>query len=149
MIKNLVNTLTVVFLFVFVFVLLLLIPLSQLFRTCKINNSLANPLLVNKNKESLPIIERRKAMGKHSNSIPFQKNKKRWPLMSLLLLLFFSLSTAIVFFVRSSSDPSDIPLEKNQIRVADRVGERIANPLGFMKSKLVLLVSHELSLSGK
>ncbi|KAF7138551.1 hypothetical protein RHSIM_Rhsim07G0243200 [Rhododendron simsii] len=87
-------------------------------------------------------------MGKHSNSIPFQKNKKRWPLMSLLLLLFFSLSTAIVFFVRSSSDPSDIPLEKNQIRVADRVGERIANPLGFMKSKLVLLVSHELSLSG-
>ncbi|PSS17996.1 N-acetyl-alpha-D-glucosaminyl L-malate synthase [Actinidia chinensis var. chinensis] len=84
-------------------------------------------------------------MGKHSTaSIPFQK---RWPLMILLL---FSLSTVIVFFISSSSDSSCASSRhykddaENQIRVADQV----ANPLSFMKSKLVLLVSHELSLSG-
>ncbi|XP_057505356.1 uncharacterized protein LOC130788621 [Actinidia eriantha] len=84
-------------------------------------------------------------MGKHSTaSIPFQK---RWPLMILLL---FSLSTAIVFFISFSSDSSCASSRhykddaENQIRVADQV----ANPLSFMKSKLVLLVSHELSLSG-
>ncbi|GFY95857.1 UDP-Glycosyltransferase superfamily protein [Actinidia rufa] len=85
-------------------------------------------------------------MGKHSTaSIPFQK---RWPLMILLL---FSLSTtAIVFFISSSSDSSCASSHhykddaENQIRVADQV----SNPLSFMKSKLVLLVSHELSLSG-
>ncbi|XP_052188879.1 uncharacterized protein LOC127799163 [Diospyros lotus] len=85
-------------------------------------------------------------MGKHSAvSIPFQK--KRWLMMILVLL---SLSTAIVFFLRaSSSDACNTGHyhQSNQFQVADPVGS-VPNPLSFMKSKLVLLVSHELSLSG-
>ncbi|KAH7847304.1 hypothetical protein Vadar_024475 [Vaccinium darrowii] len=88
-------------------------------------------------KKSSNELEEEEKLGKHST--PFQKNEKRWPLMILLSL---SLSTAIVFIIKSSS--SDSPLE-NQISVSNQV---VANPFGFMKSKLVLLVSHELSLSG-
>jgi hypothetical protein len=35
------------------------------------------------------------------------------------------------------------------VHVAAHAGGAAGSPLGFMKSKLVLLVSHELSLSGK
>ncbi|KAL6982739.1 hypothetical protein U1Q18_016129 [Sarracenia purpurea var. burkii] len=87
-------------------------------------------------------------MGKqHSTvSIPLQK---RWPLMILVL---FSLSTAIVFFIRASSDSctsrhGEDNNNGNHIHVTAQVGS-LASPLSFMKSKLVLLVSHELSLSG-
>ncbi|KAH7847641.1 hypothetical protein Vadar_028439 [Vaccinium darrowii] len=63
-------------------------------------------------------------MGKHSN--PFQKNEKRWPLMILLLsVLLFSLSTAIVFFIRSSSSDSQL---QNQISISDQV--RLYNQYG-------------------
>lgn len=85
-------------------------------------------------------------MGKHSTvSIPFQK---RWLLMFLVL---FSLSTAIVFFIRASSDSSSCNTRNYEANTDNthqiQVGS-FANPLNFMKSKLVLLVSHELSLSG-
>ncbi|XAR64149.1 GDP-Man:Man(1)GlcNAc(2)-PP-dolichol alpha-1,3-mannosyltransferase [Bertholletia excelsa] len=83
-------------------------------------------------------------MGKPSTGlIPIQK---RWPLIALVL---FSLSTAIVFFIRSSSDYCDNRHyePENSIHMTAPVGS-YANPLSFMKSKLVLLVSHELSLSG-
>ncbi|XP_074590389.1 uncharacterized protein LOC141846278 [Curcuma longa] len=74
----------------------------------------------------------------------------------LLFLLVVSVSTALVCLVRTASDPCDsrrngppVAVDRTQIlRQPDaRVGAR-KNPLGFMKSKLVLLVSHELSLSG-
>ncbi|XP_042458065.1 uncharacterized protein LOC122042155 [Zingiber officinale] len=74
----------------------------------------------------------------------------------LLFLLVVSVSTALVFLLRTNSDPCDslrngqpVTVDRTQIlRQSDaRVGAR-KNPLGFMKSKLVLLVSHELSLSG-
>ncbi|KAH7847346.1 hypothetical protein Vadar_025002 [Vaccinium darrowii] len=44
--------------------------------------------------------------------------------------------------IRSSSSDSQL---QNQISISDQV---VANPFGFMKAKLVLLGSHELSLSG-
>ncbi|KAH7846954.1 hypothetical protein Vadar_020070 [Vaccinium darrowii] len=62
---------------------------------------------------------------------------------SSLIITLLSLSTAIVFFIRSSSSNSSL---ENKISVSNQV---VANPFDFMKSKLVLLVSHELSLSGK
>ncbi|CAK7346314.1 unnamed protein product [Dovyalis caffra] len=69
--------------------------------------------------------------------------KKRWPLMILAL---FTLSTLTFFFTRSAF---------KSCHSTDHFGAQIQstpssrpNPLGFMKSKLVLLVSHELSLSG-
>ncbi|EEF52629.1 uncharacterized protein LOC8275779 [Ricinus communis] len=88
------------------------------------------------------------------------KHKNRWPLM---ILAFFTLSTLIVFSIRSASDSchssSNITTTATTANV-DRFGEPkvdskpqihssvAPNPLDFMKSKLVLLVSHELSLSG-
>ncbi|CAK9178485.1 unnamed protein product [Ilex paraguariensis] len=66
---------------------------------------------------------------------------KRWP---LIVLVLFTLSTAIVFFIRASIGTCDTD---NRIHLITQVGE-VNNPLSFMKSKLVLLVSHELSLSG-
>uniref|UniRef100_A0A5B6YIR1 Glycosyl transferase family 1 domain-containing protein n=1 Tax=Davidia involucrata TaxID=16924 RepID=A0A5B6YIR1_DAVIN len=78
-------------------------------------------------------------------SISFQK---RWP---TIILVLFSLSTAIVFLIRASFDSCNIRSYEdnsdNQIHVSTQVGS-LANPLIFLKSKLVLLVSHELSLSG-
>ncbi|KAF2324617.1 hypothetical protein GH714_015674 [Hevea brasiliensis] len=96
-------------------------------------------------------------MGKQSSSwITMQK--KRWPLMILAL---FTLSTVMVFFMRSAFDschstPSSTnhhfreanEVPKAQFYSASHRPSVAPNPLDFMKSKLVLLVSHELSLSG-
>lgn len=71
--------------------------------------------------------------------------QKKWLL--LLLLVIFSVSTAIAFFIRSAFDSCD-PRPEEQIRFKAPAGS-FQNPLGFMRSKLVLLVSHELSLSGE
>ncbi|XVE69819.1 hypothetical protein DITRI_Ditri10aG0022400 [Diplodiscus trichospermus] len=101
-------------------------------------------------------------MGKHSSASISTQQKKRWPLMILIIL---SLSTAMAFLIRStfyffpSSSNNNVGLfiqEKveeeeggstdNQVNRNDQALS--PNPLDFMKSKLVLLVSHELSLSG-
>ena len=68
-----------------------------------------------------------------------------------------SISTAVAFIIRAAYDSScdrshrfGLPLasEKSaESSVKDRIGV-VASPLSFMKSKVVLLVSHELSLSG-
>ncbi|GLT44641.1 hypothetical protein SLA2020_185270 [Shorea laevis] len=82
---------------------------------------------------------------------------KRWLL--LLLLLMLSASTLILFFIRTVFDPcdrhaADISFVRNAIEVAEkrnRLPSKIKpppSPLSFVKSKIVLLVSHELSLSG-
>nr|XP_029123719.1 uncharacterized protein LOC105056225 isoform X2 [Elaeis guineensis] len=73
-----------------------------------------------------------------------------------LLLLVFSGSTALVLFIRGGLDSCDPRREGG--RVAPAASDRVQlqppaarvqkSPLGFMRSKLVLLVSHELSLSG-
>ncbi|KAK7283380.1 hypothetical protein RIF29_12851 [Crotalaria pallida] len=80
--------------------------------------------------------------------------KKRWALM---LLAFFSLSTVTIVFIRANtnSDPciniTNSPTHNNnnykphESVIRSSVGP---SPLDFMKSKLVLMVSHELSLSG-
>ncbi|XP_010254704.1 PREDICTED: uncharacterized protein LOC104595609 [Nelumbo nucifera] len=72
--------------------------------------------------------------------------QKRWLLM---LLVVFSISTAIVFVIRAALDSCDRHFEDadGRIHLTTQISS-ISNPLGFMKSKLVLLVSHELSLSG-
>ncbi|CAI9755887.1 unnamed protein product [Fraxinus pennsylvanica] len=83
-------------------------------------------------------------MAKHSTGLISVRNK--WP---LIILLCITLSSAIAFFIRASFDGSC-----NSQRFMDDTNQfhsKIAeteNPLTFMKSKLVLLVSHELSLSG-
>lgn len=93
-------------------------------------------------------------MGKEKNAwIGMQK--KRWALMVLAL---FSLSTVMVFFMRTAFDSCSANNSTSfgggkereaEIRSDDRLLSVAApNPLQFMKSKLVLLVSHELSLSG-
>lgn len=83
--------------------------------------------------------------------------KKRWPLMILLVL---SVSSVGMILVRSTFDSCSVGgkacgrfvVEKEDSRSDDvkiRSDSGLLNPpLGFMKSKLVLLVSHELSLSG-
>ncbi|XVF62109.1 hypothetical protein PTKIN_Ptkin08bG0191000 [Pterospermum kingtungense] len=87
--------------------------------------------------------------------------QKRW-LLALLLML--SVSTVIAFFIRAAFDSCDrnvsgavsagsaIGSARNAIQIADKRASQIAaanpSPLSFMKSKIVLLVSHELSLSG-
>lgn len=74
----------------------------------------------------------------------------------LFVVVILSVSTVLVCFIRGASAPCDPP--RNGLAAAvDRaqlprhsdvdVGAR-KNPLGFMRTKLVLLVSHELSLSG-
>lgn len=72
-----------------------------------------------------------------------------------------SVSTVIAFFMRSAFDSCDrtvsaavdgIGSTRHVIQVAEKRTTPIAavkpSPLSFMKSKVVLLVSHELSLSG-
>ena len=81
--------------------------------------------------------------------------KMRWPLMILALV---SISTAMVFFMRTTFDSCSGNVNKrfveengidSQIRSSQiERKDPNPNPLDFMKSKLVLLVSHELSLSG-
>ncbi|GMH04174.1 hypothetical protein Nepgr_006013 [Nepenthes gracilis] len=92
-------------------------------------------------------------MAKPHSSNPSIAFYKKWLLMILAL---FSVSTLIVLVLRATSDscndrrydkyhyiskdslsPSQIPTASNAV-----------SPLNFMKSKLVFLVSHELSLSG-
>jgi hypothetical protein len=75
--------------------------------------------------------------------------KKRWPL--LMLVALFSLSTVTVLFIRTStsSDPCTHRLQHfapPQPPIRSSLSQ--PSPLDFMKSKLVLMVSHELSLSG-
>ena len=101
-------------------------------------------------------------MGKQSAWVAIQK--KRWPLLILALL---SLFTAMLFFTRTSFDScatnstssatsNSIVInnnrfeeeEKDKFTNAQIHSKAAPNPLDFMKSKLVLLVSHELSLSG-
>lgn len=84
-------------------------------------------------------------MGKHSKA-----GLKRWP---LIIAVALTLSTVIVFFLRAAYDSCDSRhygdnASTNRISVATELETGEENPLGFMKSKLVLLVSHELSLSG-
>ncbi|KAL6224563.1 hypothetical protein ACLB2K_003418 [Fragaria x ananassa] len=85
-------------------------------------------------------------MAKQQHSAGWGASQKRWLLAFLVML---SVSTLIAFFIRAAFDSCD--------RNLDVVGKRVPlgspigtspSPLTFMKSKLVLLVSHELSLSG-
>ncbi|XAR57930.1 Alpha,alpha-trehalose synthase [Bertholletia excelsa] len=72
--------------------------------------------------------------------------QKRW---LLTILVGLSVTTALAFVLRTVFDSScnSQPLEvENRFQSAVSTGS--VNPLSFMKSKLVLLVSHELSLSG-
>ncbi|KAL7223882.1 hypothetical protein ACSBR1_025359 [Camellia fascicularis] len=75
--------------------------------------------------------------------------QKRW---LFLLLLALSLSTLLAFILRAALDSTchrqqHFQVPHNRLRLAPRT-ETAPNPLSFMKYKLVLLVSHELSLSG-
>lgn len=71
-----------------------------------------------------------------------------------MILALFSLSTAMVFFMRTAFD--SCPTNTSSSSISKHFGEDkdtntqiyASNPLDFMKSKLVLMVSHELSLSG-
>ncbi|KAF7817599.1 Glycosyl transferase [Senna tora] len=84
--------------------------------------------------------------------------KNKWAPM---LLLLFSLSTVMVVFMRATSDSCDtssvsstkhfgaeVNQRQAQIHSTVPLGNAAPSPLEFMKSKLVLMVSHELSLSG-
>ncbi|KAF8377901.1 hypothetical protein HHK36_031289 [Tetracentron sinense] len=82
-------------------------------------------------------------MAKHSLGWIIQKRRL------LMLLVLFSISTAIVFVIRAAFDSCDYHYENTGIGIHSTTQIRsISNPLDFMKSKLVLMVSHELSLSG-
>ncbi|XP_020219112.1 uncharacterized protein LOC109802242 [Cajanus cajan] len=86
-------------------------------------------------------------MAKHSVAMA----KKRWP---IVLAAFLSISTVTVLLMRpTSSDSCNIKnfggaQQDNQISSSVQIGNAASSPLHFMKSKLVLMVSHELSLSG-
>lgn len=70
-----------------------------------------------------------------------------------MLLAFFSLSTVMVVLMRgnncdscnSSYNDKQFGAQENEIRSSS---VQSGSPLDFMKSKVVLMVSHELSLSG-
>ncbi|XP_061350827.1 uncharacterized protein LOC133295919 [Gastrolobium bilobum] len=80
-------------------------------------------------------------MAKHSMAMP----KQRWTLM---LLTFLSVSTLMVLFMRPSN--SDSCNTKHFGAQHDQILSSVpsSSPLDLMKSKLVLMVSHELTLSG-
>lgn len=84
-------------------------------------------------------------MPKHSQAW-ITMPKKKWPL--LLLLSLFSLSTITVLFIRITSDSCNTVTQDQHLGDASEPQVRSSSPLAFMKSKLVLMVSHELSLSG-
>uniref|UniRef100_A0A2P2LUN1 Glycosyl transferase family 1 family protein n=2 Tax=Rhizophora mucronata TaxID=61149 RepID=A0A2P2LUN1_RHIMU len=78
--------------------------------------------------------------------------QKRW-LLALLLML--SVSTVVAFFIKAAFDSCDRHFEVVQRKPVPSAAAVVAapirkppSPLSFMKSKLVLLVSHELSLTG-
>lgn len=83
----------------------------------------------------------------HAGAVGFHK---RWVLP---LLVALSLSTALAFILRAAFE-SPSPCDRRSFGVNEKglglgLGQkRVESPLSFMKSKLVLLVSHELSLSG-
>ncbi|CAN1127061.1 N-acetyl-alpha-D-glucosaminyl L-malate synthase [Linum perenne] len=92
-------------------------------------------------------------MGKHAGAL-IAIQKKKWPLMILALI---AMSTVMVFFLRSTFDSCHSSASVNHFGGESTEDSRsniqstsppMPNPLDFMKSKLVLLVSHELSLSG-
>ncbi|KAD4888470.1 hypothetical protein E3N88_20543 [Mikania micrantha] len=84
-------------------------------------------------------------------------HKKRWLLLFLAML---SITTAVAFIIRAAYDSScdrqhfDVSGVGNRLQKTEKPKETtspqisVMSPLSFMKSKLVLLVSHELSLSG-
>ncbi|KAJ7005482.1 hypothetical protein NC653_004945 [Populus alba x Populus x berolinensis] len=85
-------------------------------------------------------------MGKQATSWNTLQ-KKRWTLM--ILSLFTLLTLTFFFFTRSAFNSCNSTDHfQAQIQSASQTSSSGPNPLGFMKSKLVLLVSHELSLSG-
>ncbi|KAI7753623.1 hypothetical protein M8C21_011629 [Ambrosia artemisiifolia] len=88
-----------------------------------------------------------------SPRLTFQK-KKRW---GLILLVMLSVSTAVMFVIRAGYDSScdcgvgkgfDSVVEQKVVLGQTNNKVKLVSPLSFMKSKVVLLVSHELSLSG-
>ncbi|KAF4383287.1 hypothetical protein F8388_009318 [Cannabis sativa] len=86
-------------------------------------------------------------MAKHS--VGWVASQKRWLLAFLVML---SVSTLIAFFIRAAFDTCDRNLDvvdkrPSTVPYSDFIVGASPNPLKFMKSKLVLLVSHELSLS--
>ncbi|RWW64009.1 hypothetical protein BHE74_00028783 [Ensete ventricosum] len=74
----------------------------------------------------------------------------------LFVVVILSVTTVFVCFIRGASAPCDPPrnglaaaVGRAQLpRHSDVDVGAPKNPLGFMRTKLVLLVSHELSLSG-
>jgi len=96
-----------------------------------------------------------KLQQQHSNTAGWAPPsvQKRW-LLTLLIML--SVSTLIAFFIKSAFDSCDPPHPHNfDVAASNKPAKVFSNsiktapsPLSFMKSKLVLLVSHELSLSG-
>lgn len=88
-------------------------------------------------------------MVKHLQALMAMRSKK----CVLTVLALFALSTLTLLFIRTSSDSCNTALlqlrllEPSQTRT-ESSSEPNSNPLQFMKSKLVLMVSHELSLSG-
>ncbi|KAH9623989.1 hypothetical protein KSS87_010107 [Heliosperma pusillum] len=82
-------------------------------------------------------------------SMNLQK-KQKWVLIMVALL---SISTLIVLLMRAAIPDSSSSSSSRSDRILDQRNQIVRNssplsPLSFMKSKLVLLVSHELSLSG-
>ncbi|PIA52803.1 hypothetical protein AQUCO_01000577v1 [Aquilegia coerulea] len=86
-------------------------------------------------------------MAKHSVGWRWIAFHKRW---LLILLVIFSISTAIII-IRAAFDSCDRHYveegNNNRVPISSPIGNNLQS-LDFMKSKLVLLVSHELSLSG-
>ncbi|GAU34939.1 hypothetical protein TSUD_312700 [Trifolium subterraneum] len=82
-------------------------------------------------------------MAKHSVAMA----KKKWPLMLLAIL---SVSTVMILFMRPNNSCNNIKSFEQQQQQDPILSSTTSsvNPLDFMKSKLVLMVSHELSLSG-
>lgn len=75
----------------------------------------------------------------------------------MLILLCIALSTAIAFFIGASfnscnshdyADNNSFNTPIHSFNSESTAATKEENPLSFMKSKLVLMVSHELSLSG-
>ncbi|OAY57455.1 uncharacterized protein LOC110609060 isoform X2 [Manihot esculenta] len=86
-------------------------------------------------------------MAKHPvGCLPFQKR------CLFVLLIMLSISTVIAFLIKAAFDSCDRRLEVAHKPLHSSLNalstKTPPNPLTFMKSKQVLLVSHELSLSG-
>ncbi|KAJ6413181.1 hypothetical protein OIU84_006059, partial [Salix udensis] len=95
-----------------------------------------------------------KLQQQHSNAAGWAPPsvQKRW-LLTLLIML--SVSTLIALLIKSAFDSCDPPHPRNfhvdasnqPVKDFPKSIKTAPSPLSFMKSKLVLLVSHELSLS--